>query len=112
MEETTAKRGLACAKFEKAVMDFADEILDGHIPYEIDEKAAESICRAGREAIESYAVAKDYAIYGFVIAYSITMHMTSKGIGIAGPEHTAPVVDGSSAIPAPSSPSVTCMVMR
>jgi hypothetical protein len=47
-----------------------------------------------------------------VIAYSITMHMTSKGIGIAGPEHTAPVVDGSSAIPAPSSPSVTYMVMR
>lgn len=102
MEEATAKRGLADAKFRKAVKDFADEILDGHIPYEIDEEAAESISRVVREAIESYAVAKDYAIYGFVIAYSITMQMTSKGIGLAGPVHTAPVVDGSSAIPAPS----------
>ncbi|MEM0202138.1 MAG: hypothetical protein QXR73_03085 [Candidatus Micrarchaeaceae archaeon] len=102
MEETTAKRGLAGAKFKKAVRVYADEILDSYMPYEIDEKSVENICMVVRVIVESYAVAKDYERNGLEIAYNLTTQTTSKGVGIAKLMHTAPVVDGSSAIPAPN----------
>ncbi len=103
MEEATAKRGLACRRFEKAVQDFSGEIVDQRINDKIVKELASDICRAVTEALESYESARDYASNGFGLKYVMGLGITSSGIKVEGIRHEGPkgIGDGAQAIPAP-----------